>query len=244
MITEIVIALFNTYTQIGKLDGSSMSQLKTGMNAMIAMNKTIEEETLEQPQNTKVVKLRFTRKQYQTFRDACKMFEIIASHPEFNSLVSKAFGADIKVPTIAKQIVTPIVEAPLYIPMKLPRKGNANQSDRKESYFTQPTPATDKAFKLYSKVTKEVGDGLRYDLKEGKNTCVTDVKVMLSKYFSSMSLKNEQGTVVDDFLFDLTPGSLNNYRDRMLHVDGKLLIPKGDTKIVTGIINEVTFDKF
>ena len=220
----------------------SMSQLKKGMNAMIAMNKTIEED-VEQSQNTKVVKLRFTRKQYQTFRDACKMFEIVSSHPDFNSLVSKAFGAEIKVPTIAKQIITPIVEAPLYIPMKLPKKGNYNQSDRKESYFTLPAPATDKAFKLYSKVTNEVEDVLRYDLKEGKNTCVTDVRVMLSKYFSSMNLKNEQGTVVDDFLFDLAPGSLNNSKDRMLHVDGKLLIPKGDTKIVTGIINEVTFDK-
>ena len=78
-----------------------MSQLKTGMDAMMAMNKTIEED-VEETQNTKIVKLRFTRKQYQTFRDACKMFEIVSNHPEFNSLVSKAFSADIKVPTIAK----------------------------------------------------------------------------------------------------------------------------------------------
>lgn len=243
MITEVVIVLFDITIKVGwtGLD-SRMSQLKKGMNAMIAMNKTIEED-VEHSQNTKVVKLRFTRKQYQTFRDACKMFEIVSSHPEFNSLVSKAFGAEIKVPTIAKQIVTPIVEAPLYIPMKLPKKGNYNQSDRKESYFTLPAPATDKAFKLYSKVTDEVENVLRYDLKEGKNTCVTDVRVMLSKYFSSMNLKNEQGTEVDDFLFDLAPGSLNSSKDRMLHFNGKLLIPKGDTKIVTGIINEVTFDK-
>ena len=241
MITEVVIVLLYILNHT-LLDKSNMSQFKTGMNAMIAMNKKIEDD-VEQSPNTKVVKLRFTRKQYQTFRDACKMFEIVSSHPDFNSLVSKAFEAEIKVSTIAKQIVTPIVEAPLYIPIKLPKKGNYNQSDRKESYFTLPAPATDKAFKLYSKVTDEVGDVLRYDLKDGKNTCVTDVRVMLSKYFSSMNLKNEQGTVVDDFLFDLAPGSLNSSKDRMLHVDGKLLIPKGDTKIVTGIINEVTFDK-
>ena len=239
--------MFNTlqayYTVLDITRQDSMSQLKTGMDAMMAMNKKIEED-IDETQNTKVVKLRFTRKQYQTFRDACKMFEIVSSHPEFNSLVSKAFSADIKVPTIAKQIVTPIVEAPLNIPMKLPRKGNSNPSDRKESYFTTPVPATDKAFKLYSQVTEEVGDMLRYNLKEGKNTCVTDVRVMLSKYFSSMNLKNEQGTVVDDFLFELAPGSLNNYKDRMFNVDGKWLIPKGDTKVVTGIINEVAFEKF
>jgi hypothetical protein len=221
-----------------------MSQLKTGMDALMAMNKTIEEENLEHPPNTKVVKLRFTHKQYQTFRDACKMFEIVSSHPDFNSLVSKAFEADIKIPTIAKQIVTPIVEAPLHIPMKLPRKGNLNPSNRKESYFTAAVPVNDKVLKLYSKVANEVADTLRYDLKEGKNTCITDVRVMLSKYFSSMNLKNEQGTVVDDFLFELTPGSLNNNKDRMFNVDGQWLIPKGDTKVVTGIINEVTFDKF
>ena len=220
-------------------------QLKTGMNAMMGMNKTIEEGNLEQPPNTKVVKLRFTRKQYQTFRDACKMFEIISSHPEFNSLVSKAFAADIKVPTIAKQIVIPIVEAPLYIPMNFPKKASTNTSNRKESYFTAPVSVTDKALKLYSQVTEEVVETpLRYDLAEGKNTCVTDVRVMLSKYFSSRNLKNEQGTVVDDFLFELAPGSLNIYKDRMFNVDGKWLIPKGDTKIVTGLINELTFDKF
>ena len=219
-----------------------MSQLTKGMNALIAMKKTIQDDA-EQSTNTKVVKLRFTRKQYITFRDACKMFEIVSSHPEFNSLVSKALGADIKIPTIAKQIVTPIVEAPLFIPMKLPKRQNSNQSDRKESYFTLPAPATDKALKLYSKISSEVENVLRYDLKDGHDTCVTDVRVMLSKYFSSMNLKTEQGILLDDFMFDLAPGSLNSSKDRMLQVDGKFIIPKGDTKIVTGIINEVTFDK-
>jgi len=212
----------------------------TGMKALLAMNKEIDEKNMEPPSNSKIVKLRFTRKQYQTFRDACKIFEVVSSDPEFTQFVQKSLGTDIKVPTIARQLVTPIVEAPLYIPMKLPKSENS-PTVRKESYFTAKTPVTEKATKLHSKVMKEMTGLMRYDLKEG-STCITDIRVMLSKYFASKNLKNEHGTVVDDFLFKLAPKSLSEHKDRLVNIDKRTIIPKGDTKVVTSIINEVTFD--
>jgi len=231
-------------SEITDLDKSvNVGPTGTGMKTLLAMNKEIDEKNVEPPSNSKIVKLRFTRKQYQTFRDACKIFEVVSSDPEFTQFVQKSLGSDIKVPTIARQLVTPIVEAPLYIPMKLPKSDSSTTTTttRKESYFTAKTPVTEKAIRLHSKVTKEMTGIMRYDLKDG-STCITDVRVMLSKYFASKNLKNEHGTVIDDFLFKLAPKSLSEHKDRLVNIDNKTLIPKGDTKVVTGIINEVTFD--
>jgi hypothetical protein len=210
----------------------------TGMKTLLAMNKEIDEKNAESPSNSKIVKLRFTRKQYQTFRDACKIFEVVSSDPEFTQFVQKSLGTDIKVPTIARQLVTPIVEAPLYIPMKLPK---SDPTTRKESYFTARKPVTEKATMLYSKVAKEMTGIMRYDLKEG-STCITDVRVMISKYFESNNLNKDHGKIVDDFLFKLAPRELSKHKGRLVTIDKKTIIPKGDTKVVMSIINEVTFD--
>lgn len=221
-----------------------MFKLKSGMKTLLAMNKEIEADEKEEKKSSKVVKLRFTRKQYQVFRDACKILEIIASEEGFTDFVKKALGADVKTPTIARQFVNPIVEAPMRIPVKIPRAVD-NTKPRKESYFTAPTEATEKAMRLYSQVADEVEGLLRYNLQYDSSTCVTDVRVMLSKYFASKGLKNENGTVLDEFIRDLAPGSIDANKERIIFIKGDHVVPKDDTtKVVTSIINEVTFDKF
>ncbi len=204
---------------------------------MMPLNKEIDTDDQDEHQLAKVVKLRFTRKQYQSFRDACKIFEIVSLDPGFFDFVKSALGADVKVPTITKQLVQPIIEAPTKIPMKLPRAAKSGEVKR-ESYFTAPMEATDRCVLLHSKA----GDGveLKQNIQEGV-TCVTDVRVMVGRYISSEKLRNEQGIVVDGFIRKLAPKSLSSNSDQLLRIDGKHVIPKGNRKIMTDIVNEVVF---
>jgi hypothetical protein len=210
-----------------------------GMNDLILQNKDIDTEGAEQHGTSKVVKLRFTRKQFESFRDACKIFEIVSADEGFPEFVKKALGADIRVPTIARQFVNPIVDAPTKIPLKIPRA----QSDgpKKETYFTQPIEVTDKCELLFGHVRDDVD--LRNDISTG-TTCLTDVRVMVGKYFSTRDLKTDDGVVIDDFMRDLAPDAISNNQDVLQRINGKYVIPRGDKKIMAGIVNEVAFGTF
>lgn len=214
-----------------------MPSLVSGMNSLLLTSKEIETDA--QSTNTKVVKLRFTRKQYNTFRDACKILELVSAYEGFAECVSKALDADIKTQTITRQFVNPIIEAPTKIPMKIPRA----QSDgpKRETYFTAPIDVTNKCKKLHSKIKKDVN--LRHNIADGK-TCVTDVRVMVSKYFSTHNLKTDDGAMLDDFILNLVPESIKNNKDILQRINGKYVIPKGDKKVMSGILNEVAFGSF
>lgn len=216
-----------------------MPGLKSGMNDLLLLNKEIETDAAEQ-RNTKVVKLRFTRKQFDTFRDACKILEVIASDEEFPDFVKKALGADIKVPTIARQFINPILDAPTRIPVKIPRAQTSGP--KKETYFTAPIEATDKCKKLYSHVADDVE--LKQDIKGEGMTCVTDVRVMVGRYFSIKSLKTEEGVVLDDFIRGLVPEAISYNRNTIQRIKGNYVIPKGDRKVMASIVNEVAMGTF
>ena len=214
------------------------SKLTSGITEAMSMNKEIDTDDQDVYESTKVVKLRFTRKQYQAFRDACKIFEVVSIDSKFIDFVKSVLGPDVKVPTINKQFVKPILEAPVRIPIKVPRVAKAGEQKR-ESYFTAPTAATDKCLQLYSKVKDEEVD-LKQNIREGI-TCVTDVRVMMSRYISMENLRNEHGIVLDDFICKLVPKSLHENNDQLHRVDGHFAIPKGNRKVMTAIVNEITF---
>lgn len=214
-----------------------MANLKSGLNDLLLSNKQIEEEH-ELHSSSKVVKLRFTRRQYEAFRDACKVLEIVSSHEEFDGFVKKALSADIKVQTISRQFINPILEAPLRIPIKITRRAS---EQKKVTYFTTPIDATDKCIKLYAEVADEVD--LKQNVREGK-TCLTDVRVMVGKYFTIKDLKTDEGVVLDDFICDLAPEAVNYNKDNLLRIKGKYVIQKGDRKVMAGIVNEIAFGSF
>lgn len=214
------------------------SKLTSGMTEVMSMNKEIDTDDQDVQESTRVVKLRFTRKQYQAFRDACKIFEVVSMDSKFIDFVKSALGADVKVSTINKQFVQPILEAPVRIPIKIPRVAKAGEQKR-ESYFTAPTAATEKCLQLYSKVEKE-GIDLKQDIREGV-TCVTDVRVMMSRYISTENLRSEHGIVLDDFIRNLVPKSLHENSDQLHRVEGHFVVPKGNRKVMTAIVNEITF---
>jgi hypothetical protein len=201
------------------------------------MDKELDTEE-QDGQSTKVVKLRFTRKQYQAFRDACNIFGVVSSDPGFPDFVKSALGADIRVQTITKQFVQPILEAPIRIPIKIPPRATKEGESRRESYFTAPTEVTDKCLQLYGMVKDEVE--LRHNVLEGV-TCVTDVRVMIGKYISMKDLRTEDGIVLDDFIKELAPKSLHANSEYIHRIDGQHVIPKSNRKVITGIVNEVTF---
>ena len=214
------------------------SKLTSGIMEVMSMNKEIDTDDQDVQESTRVVKLRFTRKQYQAFRDACKIFEVVSKDSKFVDFVKSVLGADVKVPTINKQFVQPILEAPVRIPMKIPRVAKAGEQKR-ESYFTAPTAAIDKCLQLYSKVKNEEID-FKQNIQEGF-TCVTDVRVMMSRYISMENLRNEHGIVLDDFICKLVPKSLHENSDQLHRGDGHSFIPKGNRKVMTAIVNEITF---
>lgn len=217
-----------------------MPSFKSGMSDMLMLNKEIEAEEAGLHSSSKVVKLRFTRKQYDAFRDACKIFELVAADEGFSEHVKKALGADIRTSTIAKQFVNPILEAPMRIPIKIPKPQSSGP--KRETYFTAPIDATDKCVRLYAHVAEDVE--LKQNVKDENTTSVTDVRVMVGKYISTRNLRTEDGVVIDDFLRELVPDAINNNKDIFKRIDGKYVIPKGDKKVMSSIVNEVAFGSF
>lgn len=215
-----------------------VSKLTNSISELMSMNKVIDTDDQETQDSTKVVKLRFTRKQYQTFRDACKIFEVVSSDKQFTEFVKSVLGTDVKIATINKQLVQPILDAPVRIPMKLPRATKVGEQKR-DSYFTAPTKATDKCLQLYNKVKNE-DISLRQSIQDG-TTCVTDVRVMVSRYISMMELRGEQGVVLDDFICKLASKSVRENSDQLHRIENHLVIPKGNRKVMTSIVNEITF---
>ena len=174
------------------------------------------------------------------FRDACKILEVLSNDADFPDFVKKALDADIKVPTIARQFIGPILEAPTRIPVKIPRAQSSGE--KRETYFTAPIKVSEKCASLYSKVASEMEP--RHDITGEGITCVTDVRVMVGKYFSMHELKTDDGIILDDFIRKLVPDSISNNKDILRRINGKYVIPKGDKKVIASIVNEVAFLTF
>ena len=126
------------------------------------------------------------------------------------------------------------------IPVKIPRPQSSGP--KRETYFTAPIDATDKCVRLYAHVADDVE--LKQDIKENSLTSVTDVRVMVGKYISTRNLRTEDGVALDDFLKELVPETINNSSDILKRIGGKYVIPKGDKKVMSGIVNEVAFGSF
>ena len=216
------------------------SEVTSGLTEVMSMNREIDDDKSHEQDKTKVVKLRFTRKQYQAFRDACKIFEVVSKDSKFIDFVKSVLGDDVKVPTINKQFVQPILEAPVRIPIKIPRV-TAEGGQKRETYFTAPTPATEKCLLLFAAVETE-GVDLKQNIEEGV-TCVTDVRVMMSRYIGKNDLRTDDGVVLDDFICKLVPKSVHENDDQLHRVYGNLVIPKGNRKVMSAILNEIAFDK-
>ena len=215
--------------------------LTSGMAAMMKQTPKIDMEEHEQPSKSKVVKLRFTNRQYEAFREACSAFEVMANDQNFPEFVKKVFG-DVKMSTIPGQLVNPIVDAPTRIPIKV-RSARPEGQPAKESYFTAPTTATDSARQLFSKAAKHVEKGnLRQDINKGM-TCITDIRILMSAYINENNLRVDDGVILDNFIFKLAPKVVQEYKNDLLRVENKYAIPKGNRKIMTAIINEITFGK-
>lgn len=190
----------------------------------------------------KVVKLRFTAKQYATFREACKIFKVISLHPGFTDFVVKAIDSDVTIQTssIQKQLVNPIVEAPLRIPHKTESKG----TEKKESYFTNPVPVTNEVKKLYYAVSRNVDKGsLKQNIDNGL-TCVTDVRGFFTKFIHAHKLNaSEHGVEISKQFASFAPKVIKSEDSNLKKVNDKSYIPKGNRKIITLMVNEVLFGK-
>ena len=213
--------------------------LNSGIKALMPLLKQIDDEQVSE--NKKIIKLRFTSKQYVAFRDACKIFELVSADPGFIPLVKSALNADIKEITISKQLINPIIDAPTKIPIKIPKL--IDTGNKKESYFTAPTNLTKSGLKLYLELST-VADKLilKHDINKGI-TCITDIRFMLTNYFEIKQLKTEQGITLDDFIISIAPKAVNDNMKDFYMYNQKFIIPKGNRKIITGIINEITFDE-
>jgi hypothetical protein len=214
-----------------------------GLRAILPLRKDIEPEASENYDPSKYVKLKFTRRQYDAFRDACNIFTAVSEHPEFNDFVQKALNADIKVRTIKTQLVSPIADAPTRI-INLGLKASSSKGEQhvpKITYFTRPIAPTDACMKLYSHVAALVDGNTKYNIASDCQTCITDIRRMLSKYINASNIKSDDGTIVDDFLQKIAYKTLNKGNQALLRIDGSYVIPKGDRKIHEQIVNEIAF---
>jgi hypothetical protein len=201
-----------------------------------------EETTLFE--NSKNIKLKFTRKQFENFQTACDIFTVVVSHPSFNDYVKTVLGNDVEVKSIRKQLVEPILQATEKIQnpeikSMLPRKANARNT---QSYFTEKIQITNACRMLYEKVQSDMEFELRYPVEEDI-ICITDIRKLLTTYFVSNDLKQAAGTVFTELLQTLAPNTFNSVKQTLVHPVGSsdMLIPKGHMKTVHAIVKELAF---
>jgi hypothetical protein len=214
-----------------------MSLPSGGLKNLLASKKHIIVEE-DKPKRSGYIKLRFTCRQYDAFRDACGVLGIVASHPDFSDFVRKALDADVLESSIQRQFVTPIVTAPSMFPKKSVPKAAAASDQRKASYFTNPIEATDQLRMLYKAVENK--DDLKQDV-DGGHTSMTDIRVLLNRYFTENELKVPEGIVVDEFIHSLVPEAMKMHEGDLVPYGDQSLIPKGDKTIIQSIVKELAF---
>ena len=214
-----------------------MSGLPTqGLRDILPLKKHIELEELVKSNTSKYVKLRFTRKQYDAFRSACGIFEVISDHPEFNSFVQLALNADVKPRIVAHQLTNPITSAPTKIVDSALKVSN---NPPKVTYFTAPIEPTDMCKQLYSRIADGGSINTKYDILESNKTCITDIRLMLGKYIVIKHLKTDKGTIVNEFLQSIAHNTFNSTKQLLLHIDNEYVIPRNDKRIVIQMVNEI-----
>jgi hypothetical protein len=222
-----------------------MSQLPSeGLQAILPLRRDIELDD-EASDASKYVKLRFTRKQYDAFRNACNIFSVASEHPEFNSFVQRALSTSIRASTIKTQLVHPIVDAPtktVHARLKIHKADiEGEEHVPKITHFTKPIPVTDVCLKLHLQVAALVDNETKYNIGSQNLTCITDIRRMLSKYINVNNLKTDEGTLVDVFLQTIAQKSIHDGANVFIRTDGNYIIPKGNRKIQEKIVNEIAF---
>lgn len=190
---------------------------------------------------SKVVKLRFTSKQYMALRDACNIFQVIAENENFPQFVAKVMNSEIPIrpASIKKQLITPIVTAPTKIIITQPRKaGNT-------SYFTKPVPVSKEAKKLYDAVKKDIDTNiLKQDFTSGV-TSVVDIKYFLKIYIQKNDLENNSfGIEVTKGLTAFAPNAIKQLESVLLHNEDKSYIPqKNKMKMMSAYASDILTKK-
>jgi hypothetical protein len=191
-----------------------------------SISKLPEEEYVPKKEPN-VVRLRFTRRQYETFKDACNIVEQLVADPAIKSTVKKLLNGA----TVDTNFTKPIIQAPTRIagkPKKVDTQATSVGSKERETYFVKSRDVNRKVGSLWEFVKDEIPhDHLRFD-QEGE-TCISDVRIMISAYIKSQKLKQSNGVVVDDFLQMLAPDVLKD----------KKIIPKEDKRTIMMVVNEV-----
>ena len=204
----------------------------------MAMKKHVQSEQVAESKSSKYVKVRFTRKQYEAFRNACSIFEVVSGHAEFDTFVQLALDAKVKSRIISQQLIHPIVTAPTKI-VDNARTPASTTDSPKVTYFTAQIQPTDTCKALYSRIADSGDIKTRYDIRESDITCITDIRLMISRYIAIKHLKTAEGTIVDDFLQSIAFDTLNTMKHEMLNIDGKRIIPRHDKKIIIRMVNEI-----
>lgn len=195
-------------------------------------------------ENSKNIKLRFTRKQFESFTSACNILNSLSSHPRFNEYIKNVLGDDVDIKSIRKQLIDPILQAreKIHNPeIKAQFRDENTVKKSTKSYFTEPIEMTDACLMLYETVKEHIEFELRHPAHENL-VCFTDIRKMLTIYFDMNNLKTPQGTVFTDLLQKLAPNTYASLKTTMEDVeDSEILIPKGDKKTVHAIAKEIAF---
>lgn len=215
----------------------------SGLGNILEKNVILEkdDEISSTDAASKVVKLRFTSKQYVAFRDACNIFQVIAEHEDFPQFVAKVMNSDVPIrpASIKKQLIVPIVSAPTRIIITQPRKTDGT------SYFTKPVPVNKEAKKLFDTVKKDIDTTtLKQDFTSGV-TSVVDIKYFLKIYIQSNNLENNSfGIEVTKGLTAFAPNVIKQFDSLLIHNEGKSYIPKKNKmKIMSAYASDILAKK-
>ena len=166
-------------------------------------------------------------------RTLAKILEVMSEHPEFDSFIHIALGEKLKSRVITMQLTNPIVAAPT----RLVHTAVKKSTPPRVTYFTTQIKPTDTCKELYSRIVDTGPINTRYNIDE--YTCVTDIRLMFTRYIATNNLKTEEGTIVDTFLQSITPHTMQEMKNQFLRSADKIVIPKRDKKIIIQMVNEI-----
>ena len=200
-----------------------------GLREILPLKKRIEPPA--ETHCARYVRLRFTRKQYDAFRAACDALQMMSLHEEYINLVQLAMGSKVNPRVIASQITDPIVHAPTKVAIAGPR------APPKVTHLTAPVKPSEKCMQLYARISSDVPN-TRHAIESGA-TCITDIRLMISKYIAIHDLKTEQGTVMDTFLQSIAPSTFARMKHVLMYVDNRYIIPRKDRQVIVRMVNEI-----
>ncbi|ORX91241.1 hypothetical protein K493DRAFT_304210 [Basidiobolus meristosporus CBS 931.73] len=128
------------------------------------------------------------------------MIRKIGNNKDLAKIISQRM--EITEKNLQTKVINPVCASPLKIIKSKPKnKQSDDNKEKKITFFTKSVPTNQRVKMLHDKASTLKDLSLRYN--PNKETCLTDVRTMLTQYINLSNLKTDVGMYMDNFLAEL-----------------------------------------